>query len=202
IDYQHTEDPQAELQYLYDITQSQLQQDQLQTAAGRDGNNALQAVRGLQGILKLSGLASDELTHSTVLTISESDGLVTIKRSHDYSLTCDFLAPVSELKIGQESCGFDVHGRLVFEAMLPEGLTVTNRFSLSQDDGVKDDKRLFASLILSSKKFPKPFILNRVYMSFPPGEGMYKCEFTLEKKKSCWLGTSAPDTHADTDKKD
>ena len=87
-----------------------------------------------------------------------------------------------------ESCGFDNRGRLVFEAMLPEGLTVINRFSLSRDDGSDDDKRLYASLILSSNRFSKPFVLNRVYVSFPQGKGMYKCEFTLEKKNTCWLG--------------
>jgi hypothetical protein len=188
IDYKHTEDPRSELQYLYDITRSQLEQRQLQAQDGRDPRQGSRALRDLQGIIRLSTLASDEITHSTVLTISQSDGLVTIKRSNDYSLTCDFLAPVSELKIGQESCGFDDRGRLVFEAMLPEGLMVINRFSLSRDNGSEDDKRLYASLILSSDKLAKPFVLNRVYMSFPPGKSMYKCELTLEKKKTCWLG--------------
>ena len=155
---------------------------------GRDVAPALTALQGIRGIIKLSTLASDELTHSTVLTISQTDGVITIKRSNDYSLTCDFLAPVNELKIGQESCGLDKDGRLVFETLLPEGLTIINRFSLSGDDKSDDDKRLQVSMMLFSNKFPQPFILNRVYMLFPPGEGMYKCEFTLEKKKSCWLG--------------
>jgi len=76
----------------------------------------------------------------------------------------------------------------VFEARLPEGLTVINRYSLSTGDQSDDDKRLYASLILRSNKFARPFILNRVYMQFPPGEGMYKCQYTLEKKETCWLG--------------
>lgn len=189
IDYKHTEDAQAKLGYLYEIAKSQIQQDRLQSEAGGPGRTGISsAVRGLQGIIKLSHLAADEVTHSTILTINEADGLITIKRSHDYSLTCDFLAPVSDLKVGQQSCGFDEQGRLVFEALLPEGLTVINRFSLSSGDGAADDKRLYASLILSSSKFPAPFVLNRVYMLFTPGKGMYRCKFTLEHKKTCWYG--------------
>ena len=192
IDYKNTDDPQVDLQYLYDITRSQLEQDRMNPDFNPQGNAALRDIRALQGVLKLSQLASDELTHSTVLTITDSDGLVTIKRSHDYSLTCDFLAPVSQLRIGQESCGFDDKGRLVFEALLPQGLTVINRFTLTRDDGTPDDRRLNASLILSSQRFEKPFVLNRVYMPFPPGTGsQYKCKFTLEHKKTCWLGKAA-----------
>lgn len=189
IDYKNTEDPQSKLAYLYEIAQSQYEQAQrMQTEMPQASQSAMKAVNDLQGVVRLGKLAKDEVTHSTVLTISQSDGLITIKRSHDYALVCDFLAPVSELKIGQESCGFDQNGRLVFEAMLPEGLTVINRFALAQQGTSDDDKRLLVQTIFASNKYSKPFVLNRVYMMFPPGAGMYKCQFTLEKKKSCWLG--------------
>lgn len=192
IDYKHTDDPEVDLAYLYDIARSQMEQDRLSPNFDPRGNVAAADRQALFGIIKLSSLAKDEIHHGTILTITDSDGLVTIKRSHDYSLVCDFLAPVSELKIGQQSCGFDDKGRLVFEALLPQGLTVINRFTLTRDDATPDDRRLDASLILSSKKFPKPFVLNRVYMSFPPGSGsLYKCKFTLEHKKTCWLHQSA-----------
>ncbi len=188
IDYQLTESAEDKLRYLYDLARSQFErQEKMQSDREAGSPRAYKAYQDLQGIIKLGTLA-EEMTRATVLAIAQDDGFISIKRSDDYSLTCDFEAPVHTLKIGQESCGIDGQGRLTFQARLPEGLTVIHRYSMSEGIRSDEDKRLYVSTILISDKFSEPFSLNRVYMLYPPGEGMYQCEFTLEKKKSCWLG--------------
>ena len=188
IDYKNTEDPMDRLRYMYEIARSQY--DQQLARDERSGNRPANtnALRDLEGIMLLGTLA-DAMTQSTILTIDQSDEHISIKRSGDYALTCDFLAPTNELALGQESCGLDQYGQLVFAARLPEGLTVINRYSLAKGSQSFDDKRLMVSTTLRSDKFSQPFNLNRVYMLFPPGEGQFECDYTLGKKKTCRLGT-------------
>lgn len=185
IDYKRTEDPQQKLQYLYDIARSQVEQQQKMNGdQRRPPSNALM---DLQGVIRLGTLA-DAMTRATVLNIDQSDEHIRIKRSDDFALTCDFLAPSNELQLGQESCHLDAEGRLVFVVRLPEGLTIVNRYSLYEGDGRMETRRLLGSMTLMSDRFARAFTIDRVYMQFPPGEGTFKCEFTLGRKKTCWMG--------------
>ena len=189
IDYANTEDPMERLRYLYEIARSQYDQAQRMRDDRRGARPVdTSALRDLEGVMKLGTLA-DAVTQSTILTIDQSDDHISIKRSGDYALTCDFLAPINALAIGQESCGLDGDGQLVFAARLPEGLTVINRYSLAKGSQTFENKRLMVSTTLRSDKLSQPFNLNRVYMLFPPGEGQYECAYTIGKKKTCRLGT-------------
>ena len=187
IDYEHTENPQDRLSYLYEIAQSQFEQQQ-KMKTDRDGARPASgnSLRDLSAVIKLGTLA-DASTQSTVLTIDQSLDYISVKRSGDYALTCDFLAPANDLAIGQESCGLDSNGQLVFATQLPEGLTVINRYSLATGSQTFESKRLMVSTTLVSAKMGQSFSLNRVYRLFPPGKGLYACEYTLEKKKVCRL---------------
>ena len=187
IDYEHTENPQDRLSYLYEIAQSQFEQQQ-KLKTDRDGARPASgnSLRDLSAVIKLGTLA-DASTQSTVLTIDQSLDYISVKRSGDYALTCDFLAPANDLAIGQESCGLDSNGQLVFATQLPEGLTVINRYSLARGSQTFESKRLMVSTTLVSAKMGQSFSLNRVYRLFPPGKGLYACEYTLEKKKVCRL---------------
>jgi hypothetical protein len=193
IDYNLTENPQDKLRYLYEIAQSQYDQQQ-KARSDRDGMRPppSRALNDLQGVIKLGTLV-DAVTRSTILNIDQGEDHIAIKRSGDYALTCDFLAPQLNLQIGVETCGMDAQGRLVFATRLPEGLTVVNRISLTDYDGTDDHKRLYVSTIMRSDMLGQSYSLNRVYRLFAPGEGLYECEFTLAKKKSCRLGSSVPD---------
>lgn len=187
IDYEHTENPQDRLSYLYEIAQSQFEQQQ-KMKTDRDGARPASgnSLRDLSAVIKLGTLA-DASTQSTILTIDQSLDYISVKRSGDYALTCDFLAPANDLAIGQESCGLDSNGQLVFATQLPEGLTVINRYSLARGSQTFESKRLMVSTTLVSAKMGQSFSLNRVYRLFPPGKGLYACEYTLEKKKVCRL---------------
>lgn len=189
IDYELSEDPNDKLRYLYEVTRSQYQQ---QEAARRDmiksgripsemvssaGINALQGVIGL-------GRLTEKITRSTVLTISQSAEDVLVQRQGDFALSCDFLGDrTNENVLGHESCGWD-GDQLIFNVSLPEGLNVNHRLALS-DNG----RRLNVATTVSSSEIRQIFTLNRVYMPFEPGKGMYKCEYTLAKKTTCTLGT-------------
>jgi hypothetical protein len=187
IDYEHTENPQDRLSYLYEIAHSQYEQQQ-KMKSDRNGARPAKgsALQDLSAVIQLGSLA-DASSQSTVLTIDQTEEYIAIKRSGDYALTCDFLAPVNTSAIGQESCGLDSNGQLVFATQLPEGLTVINRYSLAKGSQTIESKRLMFSTTLVSSRLGQSFSLNRVYMLFPPGEGLYACEYSLEKKKVCRL---------------
>ncbi|MCB1646490.1 MAG: hypothetical protein KDI36_13610 [Pseudomonadales bacterium] len=187
IDYKLSENPEQKLMYLYDITRSQMEQLERAAQQGQPQSPST-ALRDLQGIIKLSSL-TDEWKQSTVLDIEQQEDMIVIKRSENYALTCDFLTPMEALGVGQESCGFDSDGNLVFQARLPEGLTLVNVFSLAPGSSSGDGRRLYSSSRLYSRKFRQPFVLNRVFMPYDKGQGQYRCEYSLEKKETCWLGT-------------
>jgi hypothetical protein len=52
-------------------------------------------------------------------------------------------------------------------------------------------KRLNVATTFVTNKLKQPFTLNKVYMPYVPGGGQFKCEYSLEKKKICWLGDEA-----------
>lgn len=190
LDYELTENPNDKLRYLYEVTRSQLLRQQ---AARRDtarsgrmpsGLVSSSAINVLQGIIGLGKLA-EKISGSTVLTIDQSSGNVVVRRQGDFALTCDFLTDRhTESNLGNESCGWQ-GDQLIFNVSLPEGLNVNHRLVLSANG-----KRLNVATTVSSSEINQLFTLNRVYLPFEPGKGMYDCEYTLAKKKTCKLGTA------------
>ncbi len=189
LDYELSENPNDKLRYLYEITRSQIQQ---QLASRRDqARSGVQspimanaaAINALQGVIGL-GRLTEKIAKSTVLTIEQSPVDIVVQRGDDFALTCDFLAEdQSQSVLGKEYCGWQ-NKQLVFQVALPEGLTVTHRLVLSENG-----KRLNIATTLSSSELGQAFSLNRVYMPFEPGQGMYDCEYTLAKKRVCKLRT-------------
>lgn len=190
LDYKLTEDPRDKLRWLYEVARSQIQQ---QNAAMRDASgrgrmpNDLnrRAINNLEGIIGLGSLA-EMMARSVVLTVKQSEDYIMVERQGDFSLTCDFIdGQRSGTNLGEEYCGFDSQGQLIFIVSLPEGLTVRNRLVLSQDGS-----RLNVATTVRSSNFSQEFTLNRVYMRFEAGKGLYECTYTLAKKKTCWLQPS------------
>ena len=196
LDHNLTESPRDKLRWLYDVTRSQLEQQQRQEkqAIGHLGarlpsrlpsRGRAGAINDLQGVIGLGTLA-ESISRSLVLTIEQSPGYIVVERDGDYSLTCDFeqAGVINGTRLGREYCGIDPNGQLIFIVSLPEGLTVSNRMVLSPNG-----ERLNVATTVRSNEFSREFTLNRVYMPFEPGESQFECEYTLEKKKTCWLGT-------------
>jgi len=190
LDYELSEHPNDKLRFLYEVTRSQLQQQQAvqrdMVMRGRMPSAPVSSavINSLQGVINLGRLA-EIISRSTVLNIEQSLDNIVVKRDGDFALTCDFFVDRPSVStLGPETCGWQGN-QLVFEVSLPEGLTVNHRLVLSGNG-----KRLNVATTVSSSTSNQLFTLNRVYMPFEPGKGMYECEYTLAKKKTCRLGSS------------
>jgi hypothetical protein len=71
---------------------------------------------------------------------------------------------------------------------LPEGLDIVHEFVLSDDT-----QRLSATTTVRTPALRDAYSINRIYMPFEEGSGLYNCEFTLAKKKTCSLVAPAQD---------
>jgi len=180
VDYKRSESIEDKLRYLYEITRSHYQRE----ISRRDNNfGAIQAARAeLQGLIDL-GRLTQLITRPQVLTIEQSRDDIVIERQGNFALTCDFNQPeVTNSALGKEVCTWH-KDQLVFQLALPGGLTVYHRLAMSPGG-----ERINVATTVSSDNVAQRFSINRVYMPFKPGEGMYKCEFSLAKQKTCYLG--------------
>ncbi len=191
LDYEMSENPHDKLRWLYEVTRSQiLQQQAAHQDTIRPGRMPAapvnrSAIRSLEGVIGL-GRLTEKIARATVLRVEQSGKDIEVHREGEFTLTCDFRSPgQSSHPLGEESCWWQ-DDQLVFQVRLPEGLTVRHRLVLSPNG-----KRLNIATTVSSSRVEQAFSLNRVYMPFDPGEGMYQCEFSLAHKKTCYLG--APD---------
>jgi hypothetical protein len=190
LDYELSENPNDKLRYLYEITRSQIEQqmaarrDQVRNGGQPTGMASTAAINSLQGVIGLGRLA-EKIAKSTVVTIEQSAEDIVVERGEDFALTCDFLAEYqTQSVLGKEYCGWQ-NNQLIFQVALPEGLTVTHRLVMAENG-----KRLNVATTVSSSEIGQAFSLNRVFMPFEPGQGMYDCEYTLAKKRVCKLKPS------------
>jgi hypothetical protein len=190
LDYELSENPNDKLRYLYEVTRSQLlqqqaaQRDSTRTGRPPSGGISSSAINTLQGVIGLGQLA-EKITTSNVLIIDQSSETIAVQRDAGFALTCDFFSEImANNPLGHESCGWQ-GDHLIFNVSLPEGLNVNHRLILSGNGD-----RLSVSTTVSSSRLRQPFTLNRVFMPFEPGQGLYDCEYTLAKKKTCRLGSS------------
>jgi hypothetical protein len=86
-----------------------------------------------------------------------------------------------ENAIGIEGCTWD-EDQLAFQIGLPDGLSVFHQFSIAADRS-----RINVATTVKVSGISYPFTLNRVYMPFEPGEGMFECTYTIANQTSCTL---------------
>lgn len=188
VDYKLTENAQEKLLFLYEIASSQIRQSQRRRDDPKAMNQQVvqRAIDDLNGLIKLGTLA-DSMNQTNVLRIEQGPDYVLVKRDDDFALTCELVKDKSRLSnvlgYGLEWCGFDGNGQLTFVSRLPEGLDIVHRFMLSANG-----ERLSVSTTVKTPALSDAYTINRVYMPFEEGSSLYNCEFTLEKKKTCWLG--------------
>jgi len=185
LDYQLSDHPNEKIHQVYVEKRSALERE-LQ----RQGNRRLMVdpqVLNLSSIVGLGRLA-ERIAQATVLEIRQREGHIVIERNDDFALTCDFgdMHPRPSV-IGAEACGWD-EDQLIFEISLPDGLNVHHKLSIASD---RSRLNIATTVRVAGLRFP--FTLNRVYMPFEPGEGMYHCEYTIARQTTCSL-ISDPDT--------
>jgi hypothetical protein len=130
-------------------------------------------------------LLAELITRPAVLTISQNEHEISIARKDDFAISCAFYDGVAsgiENNYGTEICGWDGE-QLVSNLILPDGLQVTHRFTISRDGA-----QLRVVTTVSSSTSRIPFTLRRYYTKFerPPSE--FNCIETLSMKRVCSTG--------------
>lgn len=138
-------------------------------------------VAALQALARLAEM----ITRPDVLTISQNDHEIQIDRKDDFAMLCAFyngMAKGTESVYGTEICGWD--GRqLVSHLVLPDGLQVTHRFTISAD---RSQLRVITTVSSSTSRMP--FTLRRFYTRFERPSPDYNCIETLSMKRVCSTG--------------
>ena len=140
--------------------------------------------RDMQSITALARLA-ELITRPQVLTISQNDHEITVDRKDDFSLLCAFydgVAKGTESDYGTEICGWD-GDQLVSHLVLPDGLQVTHRFTVSED---REQLRVVTTVSSSTARMP--FTLSRFYKKFERLPPDFNCIETLSMKRVCSTG--------------
>jgi hypothetical protein len=140
--------------------------------------------RDMESIQALARLA-ERITRPQVLTISQNDQEITVDRKDDFSLLCAFydgVAKGTESDYGTEICGWD-GDQLVSHLVLPDGLQVTHRFTVSADR-----QQLRVVTTVSSNTARLPFTLRRYYRKFERMPPDFNCIETLSMKRVCSTG--------------
>ncbi|MCB1705346.1 MAG: hypothetical protein KDI17_10815 [Halioglobus sp.] len=142
---------------------------------GGSGGNSGSSILGLVRM-------ADLITQAPLLEITQDTHKIRVKREGDFDLTCEFypgeLRRV-ETPFGTEICGWNGH-QLVFKLLLPDGLSIQHVMTM----GAAGQKLNIATTVVTDQ-VSFPFLLNRVYNRFEPGESGYKCEVTLTRGTVC-----------------
>jgi hypothetical protein len=129
---------------------------------------------------------ADMITQSPLLEVTQDTHKIRVKREGDFDLTCEFYPGqlrTVQTPFGTEICGWNGH-QLVFKLLLPGGLGVQHVMTM----GAAGQKLNIATTVVTDQ-VSFPFVLNRVYNHFVPGESGYKCEMTLTRGTVCSTGS-------------
>ncbi len=149
---------------------------------------AMPSSRDVASIRALARLA-ESITRPDVLTISQSEYEISIDRKDDFALFCAFydgVAQDTQSDYGIEICGWDGE-QLVSNLVLPDGLQVTHRFTVSEDG-----EQLRVVTTVSSSTSRVPFTLRRYYTKFVRPPSVLNCIETFSMKRVCATGEIVP----------
>lgn len=166
----------------------QIQRRAIQTGSGYDNRMGApissDTRRKISRILAIARLA-DMITSVDTLSISQSEHQISVARKGDFAISCDFydgLAQGPATEYGNEVCGWDGH-QFVSRLILPDGLRVMHRFTMSADG-----KSLHVATTVSSSSTSTPFTLDRFYNQFERPASEFNCIETLSMKRVCSTG--------------
>ena len=140
--------------------------------------------KDISSLMALARLA-ELITRPDVLTISQNQHEISIERKDDFAMLCAFYDGVAkgvESDYGTEICGWDGK-QLVSNLLLPDGLQVTHRFTISADS-----KQLRVVTTVSSSTSRIPFTLRRFYKKSDRPPSRFNCIETLSMKRVCSTG--------------
>ena len=149
---------------------------------------AMPSQNDMASVMALARLA-DLITRPHVLTISQNEHEISIERKDDFAILCAFydgVAKGTESSYGTEICGWDGE-QLISNLVLPDGLQVTHRLTISVD---REQLRVVTTV--SSNTSRVPFTLRRFYTKFERLPPTFNCIETLSMKRVCSTGEIVP----------
>lgn len=185
-DYSRGEDVQGALNTLFRERQRQVQQQNQFPGSPRSTPGISQ--REGNALVALARLV-EEITRPDVLTISQDEYQVRVARKDDFDLSCTFyngVAQGTDSAYGTEICSWDGDS-LVSHLVLPGGLTITSRFTMSADGNYL---RVITTATSSATR--TPFSLQRFYLKFQAPPSAFNCIETLSMKRVCSTGEIRP----------
>lgn len=144
------------------------------------------ARRQARSIMAKARLA-DMVTRQGAFDIVQTRDQVRIERVDDAPLICSTMSDRQQTFDsihGSESCAWE-RRQLLFEVVLPEGVSIQHRFSLDPDGDT-----LSVLTRVSSRNAP-PFDLRQFYQRYDPSAASYRCVQTLSQGQIC--STESPD---------
>jgi hypothetical protein len=183
-DYALDDDVNAVLRVAYDrLSRSAADQQYSRAPSG-----PVVSQKDASSLLAIARLA-ELITRPDELTISQNEREIFVERKDDYSILCAFhngVAKAASSQYGAEICGWDGND-LVSNLVLPDGLQVTHRFTISPDGG---QLRVVTTVASSTSRLP--FSLRRFYTKFSRPSSGFNCIETLSMKRVCSTGEIRP----------
>ena len=155
-----------------------------QYSRGPGGGSMGLSPQKMDAMIAIARLA-ELITRPDTLSITQTDNEISVARIEDFAIFCGFydgVAKPTTTPYGQEICGWDDEN-LIAHLQLPDGLTVTHRFTVSEDEN-----QLRIITTVNSRTSPRPFSLSRYYRRYEPSESEFRCVETLSKKRVCGTG--------------
>lgn len=169
--YARDDDVNAVLREIYNQLSRTMPDQRMSTPTSND----------MSSVLALARLA-EQITSPDVLTIIQSEHEISIEREDDFAMLCAFYggrAKDTQNDYGIEICGWDGE-QLVSNLVLPDGLQVIYRFTISEDG-----QQLRVVTTVASNTSRVPFTLRRFYTKFvrPPSD--FNCVETFSMNRVC-----------------
>ena len=187
-DYSRSDDAQAALNSMLHRIQRPAPDPSFSTGRRSGGATVPVPTPNLSKLFALARLA-ELITRSDVLEITQDEYEIHVARDDDFTMLCEFYngyAKRTESDYGTEVCSWN-NDQLVSHLVLPDGLLISHRFSISADG-----QSLHVATTVSSSETRTPFTLNRVYVKFDAPESDFNCVETLSMKRVCSTGEISP----------
>lgn len=188
-DYSRSEDVEGALNRVLYERNRELQMRQQWPADPRLGRQPAGISRREANALVALARLVDDITRADVLTISQDDYEIRIAREDDFSMSCSFydgIAQSTDSDYGAEVCSWDGND-LISHLILPDGLQISHRFTISADRNVM---RVITTA--ASGATNKPLRLQRYYLRFDAPPSAFNCIETLSMKRVCSTGEIRP----------
>ena len=177
VDYARSDSIQTQLNASFREVQRELRRQR--EAAERGSTYQGSRIGDLDTLVALAKMA-ELVTDADLLKIEQDARHVRIDRENNFALVCELGGSESVLsELGAEQCWWD-GGQLHFSVLMPDGLSIRHRFTLSADAlSLAQRTHLMAPGVAQGLE------VVRIFSRFDPSNRGYRCTETLSKGRVC-----------------